>query len=307
MQKIYKYSQQIITGLVLLVAAAGVVFAAPSWSLDSLTSGFLRHYGHDQGLDHGMHTFYYGYGWSGLNQEWGYGYGYDSNSNEATALVNTEYGFEGDDGSATINSVAVGQTTATVTYSTNYLAKVLQAYALTSPVDQYNAITVEEESGFNSGERVWNITGLTCDTTYYYIINTKDAGRKPWPLQESFTTSACDTPDVPDSNNGPRVTGGSVAGAGTKVGDSSSSLLRLPPITLALGSVGIDVQDLQILLNHIGVFLDNHGAGSPGEETQYFGKKTYAAVKAFQQVFDLKKVDGVYGPETQAEMAKHLQ
>lgn len=310
MQKFKKFIQQGLVAIVLSGASVGVVLAAPSFDITTLVSGFIRYTGIPHGhtatcADSKGYDYCYGYGWSGNLQAWGYGYGYKSKDfyGEVDTTQAAAYGFDGDDGSVTIDSIDITQTTATITYSTNYLARLAHAYTPNS--DGSGFIGVEEEHDFNSGERIWSITGLVCDTTYYIGINAFDAGDNQWLVQDSFTTDACF--DTPEPGSSPRTTIlGSISGAGTKAGDPSSSLLRLPPITLALGSVGVDVQDLQILLNHIGVFLDNHGAGSPGEETEYFGKKTYAAVKAFQQVFDLKKVDGIYGPETQRVMYNEL-
>ncbi len=298
MKKLFKYSQQIIIALVIASASVGIVFAAPGF-IKEFSHGFIRDTIEGQGI------FEYGFGITSAdgngNQTYGYGYGYDRGDRAQywPDFDYVEYGFEGDDGSVTIESVDVTQTTATVTFSTKYLAKVLAVYGLTDPVDEFNYIGLSQEQVFNSGQRVLNLTDLTCGTTYYTSLVASDASGYKWPLNGPFTTSSC------SSSHGTQVVGGNVNNP-VVIPSSPSLKLRLPPITLALGSIGIDVQDLQILLNHIGVFLDNHGAGSPGEETQYFGQKTFAAVKAFQQVFDLKKVDGIYGIETQSAMKSFL-
>ncbi len=301
MKKLFRYSQQLIVVLVVASASVGIVFAA-DFDVSTLVSGFLRRVnnGHDDPLTtHPGQVFYYGYGFSGNLQGWGYGYGYDEYyglSNSIPPTLTAEYGFEGTEGPVTVENVVVDKTTATITYSTNYLAKITRGYSL----DNINPIVLESESLFNSGQRTWEITGLDCGTQYHFGFSATDAGQNYWLIQDLFTTFSC------SSSHGTQVVGGNVNNPAT-VPSSVSSKLRLPPITLALGSIGVDVQDLQKLLNYFGTFLASHGAGSPGEETQYFGQKTYAAVKAFQQVFDLKKVDGIYGVETQVAMSKFLQ
>lgn len=52
---------------------------------------------------------------------------------------------------------------------------------------------------------------------------------------------------------------------------------------LKMGSVGEDVKCLQRYLNWSGYTLATLGAGSPGNETTYFGPKTVAAVKKWQE------------------------
>lgn len=51
---------------------------------------------------------------------------------------------------------------------------------------------------------------------------------------------------------------------------------------LSLGQSGVDVLMLQRTLNESGAHVADSGPGSPGNETDYFGSKTKAAVKRFQ-------------------------
>ncbi len=301
MKKLFKYSQQIILATILVAVSTGIVFAGPSFDVTTLTFGFIRAgNSHPDPYNHGIKRFFYGYGWSGLNQEYGYGYGYSDKSGDEGIIVPwAEYGFEGEEGPVTIDKVAVTQTVGQITYSTNYLARLAWGVWLGYPNPTgENLVTFGGDTEeYFSGEQILNITGLSCDTQYYYQIMAKDAANNQWPLEDSFTTDSC--------SSGTQVVGG--VSSNTEITQPSNPQgLRLPSIFLRLGSIGVDVQDLQKLLNHIGVFLDSHGVGSPGNETQYFGQKTFAAVKAFQQVFDLKKVDGIYGIETQTAMSKLL-
>jgi peptidoglycan hydrolase-like protein with peptidoglycan-binding domain len=292
-----------MVAIVVAGASVGVVLAAPAFDITTLISGFIRY---DNGHPYGgcvdnLHSgdYCYGYGWSGNLQEWGYGYGYKSSDfpGEAASTLAAEYGFDGDDGSATIESIVTTQTTATITYSTNYLSRMSRAYTLDPEGGDFMGI--EEEHSFNSGERVWSITGLACDTTYYIGINAWDAGDNRWLTTDSFTTDSC---------NGVRIGGrvNNISQVGTTTNHNPRGLV-LPPITLSFGSFGNDVKNLQILLNFFGTFLASRGAGSPGSETEFFGSRTRAAVKKFQATFGLEKVDGIYGQETYNTMKSFLE
>jgi hypothetical protein len=76
---------------------------------------------------------------------------------------------------------------------------------------------------------------------------------------------------------------------------------------LTLGSTGYDVLALQILLNRLGLTLGAAGAGSPGNETHYFGPRTQSAVQRLQAKYGIVSSGspfttgyGAVGPKTRA-------
>lgn len=65
--------------------------------------------------------------------------------------------------------------------------------------------------------------------------------------------------------------------------------------TIKFGNSGLDVQELQKLLNDAGFDC--------GKADSYFGEKTLNALKKFQRARNLT-VDGVYGPKSRSELTK---
>ena len=73
---------------------------------------------------------------------------------------------------------------------------------------------------------------------------------------------------------------------------------------LTMGSTGSEVMALQKFLNSVdGAQLATAGAGSPGNETSYFGSITRAAVSKFQQKYGITPTAGYWGPISRAKAA----
>src|SRR3989338_4538476 len=71
---------------------------------------------------------------------------------------------------------------------------------------------------------------------------------------------------------------------------------------LTVGSTGAEVMEVQKLLNSIdGTQVATAGAGSPGNETSYFGGKTKAAVSKFQQKYGITPTAGYWVPISRAK------
>jgi hypothetical protein len=71
---------------------------------------------------------------------------------------------------------------------------------------------------------------------------------------------------------------------------------------LTVGSTGEDVRQLQVLLNSQGHMVASTGAGSPGNESTYFGALTRAAVSAYQAANGISPTAGYFGPITRASV-----
>ena len=95
---------------------------------------------------------------------------------------------------------------------------------------------------------------------------------------------------------------------GTRAVGSTSG--RIFTRVLSFGSVGEDVRRLQIRLNAEGFVVSTSGAGSPGNETSYFGTKTKQALIRYQNAHraDILTPIGLYfgtgyfGPMTMRHM-----
>jgi hypothetical protein len=89
---------------------------------------------------------------------------------------------------------------------------------------------------------------------------------------------------------------------------SGNSILSSPTFyrNLDMGDRGADVKALQQFLNNVGFQLAQQGPGSPGNETEYFGSITKAAVVRFQEAyasevlapFDITKGTGFFGTKS---------
>lgn len=84
-----------------------------------------------------------------------------------------------------------------------------------------------------------------------------------------------------------------------------SSALPVFMNPISLGVSGNDVRALQQLLNKLGFGVASTGPGSPGNETNYFGSLTRAAVIRLQLQYGIipsadVSVAGLVGPQTRA-------
>ncbi|MGM0629387.1 MAG: peptidoglycan-binding domain-containing protein, partial [Patescibacteria group bacterium] len=76
---------------------------------------------------------------------------------------------------------------------------------------------------------------------------------------------------------------------------------------LSTGSTGDDVKMLQEWLNDNGYTVATSGAGSPGNETEYFGELTRKAVAAYQAANGIEPVAGYFGPTTKSAVNAEIE
>lgn len=74
---------------------------------------------------------------------------------------------------------------------------------------------------------------------------------------------------------------------------------------LRMGQTSDDVQRLQVFLNTHGFKVSDTGPGSPGQETNYFGLKTFNTLKSFQAANGIPAT-GYLGPITRAKVNSML-
>lgn len=86
-----------------------------------------------------------------------------------------------------------------------------------------------------------------------------------------------------------------------QLGGSSSASFTFTR-NLTVGSTGNDVQALQQFLNSHGAQVSATGAGSPGNETTYFGQKTKTALAAYQASVGISPAIGYFGPITRTRV-----
>jgi hypothetical protein len=89
-------------------------------------------------------------------------------------------------------------------------------------------------------------------------------------------------------------------GSSTTTTTSSTSCQTFTQ-NLTVGSSGGEVMSVQKFLNAHGAQVAASGAGSPGNETSYFGALTQAAVSAFQTANGITPTAGYWGPITRAK------
>jgi peptidoglycan hydrolase-like protein with peptidoglycan-binding domain len=75
---------------------------------------------------------------------------------------------------------------------------------------------------------------------------------------------------------------------------------------LTLGDTGPDVMALQQFLNQNGYPVALSGPGSSGNETQYFGMMTQAALAGWQSATGISPASGYFGPTTRADVEAEM-
>ena len=202
----------------------------------------------------------------------------------------------------------------------------------------YGATTTESGS-FGVGAFSATLSNLTCNTGYHYAAYATN-GYLGYGNDQTFTTSACPSPppaptvvssgggwsggcstypqgELPswgvlpctptNPSQGPPVlsagikTSSTSSVASSPSATSSSSVISFPT-NHQLYDVSSDIKLLQQFLNTHGFQVSSNGSGSLGNETTFFGMKTYQALIKFQQSKNLPQT-GYLGPMTRAALA----
>ncbi|MFA5137038.1 MAG: peptidoglycan-binding protein [Patescibacteria group bacterium] len=156
----------------------------------------------------------------------------------------------------------------------------------------------------------YTINMLAPGTKYYYKVRGGNGcAPGPWGNEMSATTMATGSARIRSY-----YASSSSSWAGTGSGSTASSGSH-PIFTRDLypGYTGADVRSLQIYLNQNGFILASSGPGSPGNETTYYGARTTAAVRRFQEAhyqeilspLGYSSGTGIFGPSTRAYVNSH--
>jgi hypothetical protein len=176
---------------------------------------------------------------------------------------------------------------------------------ITLSVDSFSnsALTANKyyfsRSGANSGwidSPSWTDTGLTCGTSYTYSVKygTGDG-------MESESVSLVKSTANCSKSGGYRQDITKLLTPSTN--SSTDSTIQTKQTNLSFnsnfkfGQTHNEIKMLQQFLNSHNFIISNSGAGSPNQETTYFGPLTFKALKAFQKSVGLPST-GFFGPMT---------
>ncbi|MEN9912850.1 MAG: hypothetical protein RLY66_258 [Candidatus Parcubacteria bacterium] len=193
-------------------------------------------------------------------------------------------------------------------------------YGLTTA---YGATTTE--SSGTLGAFTASLTSLTCGSTYNWKAYATNAVGTRYTSNSTFSTSACPTPDPTPSSSGssgsrsrvsvvptvqPTPIPGCPAGFVCVLAPSVNQSPVYQPTTYTFtrpfryADEGEDVRNLQRYLNARGYIIAVSGSGSPGNESDFYGYLTQAALMRFQRDHGIPAT-GNFGPITRAYIAAH--
>ncbi len=243
----------------------------------------------------------------------------DTATNESNIITATSFVIDSDAPILSSISSSVTTTTATITWTTDENSSSSVSYGLT---DSYGTTTSETDTAPRITSHSVSISGLTCGTTYNYIVISKDSSNNTSSgTNQTFTTSSCPSNRTSSTSAYLRVQNLINMGNLQKAEEvkqqfpsqftnmQSQSPLKSTAINqssfsrnLKFTMVGKDVNQLQILLvsqnkGPAALALKNHGT------TNYFGVLTRAALIEFQQYANITPAVGFFGPITREYVA----
>ncbi len=208
-------------------------------------------------------------------------------------------------------SIVIGGNTYTISSGSTATSLVVDASSITVNVPSSNTFTLVSPNR----HRLANNGGLTatCTSTESTLtistastvtitpnttictIPSGGGGYYIRPVIITPTTPTTPTTPVTPTTN-PVITPGTIANA-----QASLTAIQAVTINLFFGSRGNDVKSLQRFLNNNGFRVAKFGAGSPGNESTYFGPATKRALTKLQKSLGLV-ADGFMGPKTLAKI-----
>jgi subtilisin family serine protease len=174
--------------------------------------------------------------------------------------------------------------------------------ALAAAPFRYYNVTRDAYSELTAGTILWE--DLSPATTYQFQVGVVDAAGN-WATSTTFATSTLTEVDEEEPSNSDRRDRQEERGGGGGGGGGGRDKPKVVPVaappnplvlggsisftrTLEMGAVGQDVRELQRLLNRdLTTRVAVAGPGAPGQETDYFGPATQAALGRLQLKYGL--------------------
>ena len=201
-------------------------------------------------------------------------------------------------------------------------------------------LSTSTNSVINSGRSFsQNISGLVCGTTYHYQAYTTNSIGTGTSTDQIFTTSDCPVVITPPQTSPAPVfssfrSGGYISSSelakllapaselfkfqtnasNTASTSTTSSIATSTTLNnkiifsrdLSIGSEGDDVKSLQKYLNSNGFIIATKGAGSIGNETNYFGSATKKSLIKFQIKNNINPAIGYFGKKSRDFISKNI-
>ena len=171
----------------------------------------------------------------------------------------------------------INQQGTTITLSTNANPSTVKGYAIGFKPDLSDSLGINPYTG---GNITYTLPDTNTHTIYLRYYST--TGVPSSIISQTISSSVIQT-TVPS----PTTTQ-------TNSNTTSTTFTR----TLAQGMTGTDVKALQVFLNTHGFIVASTGAGSPSNETNYFGIATKNALIKFQNANKIKPASGMFGAVT---------